>query len=84
MSTTTSEQITQVRARLADMRERLGEEAVTHQEKDDSLLLRLVAHAEDVLDRHRLSVRFGDTCAAHDVRWSTCPEIAAVIKAWTL
>ena len=53
------------------------------------LLLRLVAHAENVLDRHHVTehlhtatehLHSGVWCSADD----PCPEVAAVIKAWTL
>ena len=81
MSTTTNEQITQARARLAGMRERLGEEAVTHRQEDDSLLLRLVAHAEDVLDRHAPSNE--TVWCKYDGDAYPCTEVEAVIKAWT-
>ena len=91
-----SEQITQVRARLADTRAlcvatnlqgrnsswyQVGDWCLSGAGSDGdaafmaaanpALMLRLVAHAEDVLDRHVL-------CGP-----SWCPEVAAVIKAWT-
>ena len=45
------------------------------------LMMRLVAHAEGVLDRHQHRRRNGeDWCGAHS-HWP-CPEITAVIQAW--
>ena len=96
----TSEQITQVRARLADMAaladtvaqhlpqwgavaERCGDETDLDigafiAAVSPALMLALVAHAEGVLDRHS-SEDHVEWC------WASfpCPEVAAVIKAWT-
>ena len=46
-----------------------------------ALMLRLVAHAEDVLGRHRING--WDLCTTCDFTTFPCPEVAAVIKAWT-
>ena len=64
-----SEQITQVQAIWADWR------------TTSTLLLSLVAHAEDVLNRHRNNGR--DLCITCNYTTFPCPEITAVIKAWT-
>ena len=105
MSTATSKQITQVRARLTDTRAlcvatnlqgrnsswyQVGDwclsgagsdgDAVFMAAANPALMLRLVDHAEDVLDRH------GDHDGARYCRCDyalPCPEVDAVIKAWT-
>ena len=118
MSTTTSEQIPQVRARLADMRAlckatnlpgnlqsrnsswyQVGDWCLSEAGSDEdaafiaaaspALLLRLVAHAENVLDRHVPMDRSPECCAEcqseipiYPPAWP-CPEVEAVIKAWT-
>ena len=64
-----SEQITQVRAIWADWR------------TTSTLLLSLVAHAEDVLERHHVESQ--GYCNKCEVAIWPCPEVAAVIKAWT-
>ena len=74
-----SEQITQVRARLADMQAPC--------EAAPAMMLRLVAHAEDVLHRHAPYPSDPSCCSGCESEDSQpvhypCPEVAAVIQAW--
>ena len=52
------------------------------------LLLRVVAHAEDILDRHTPYITSPNWCSGCesgvDLTWDwPCPEVASVLRAWT-
>ena len=64
----TSEQITQARANLANAKETIPR------------LLRLATHAQGILDRHPL--KSDDWCEVCREVWP-CPEVVAVVQAWT-
>ena len=77
----TSEQITQVRARLGILELRLDEGAVTHRQEDDRLMLRLVAHANDVLHLHGRGGMTDDWCEVCRDVWP-CYEVRSLVNAW--